>query len=139
MPGLYNVTATAVQTDKGFSYTITGAMNDVNFLNDGEEVTLSVDAVKEAALVFKEIYYTGCRFATDDTGGSSNYFRDQFYEIYNNSTQTVYADGLCIAETLYANYDFTIFLVEGPDGKDLCCKVWDVSVRDVKHPEGDYE
>lgn len=137
VPGLYNVTATAVQTDKGFSYTITGAMNDVNFLNDGEEVTLSVDAVKEAALVFKEIYYTGCRFATDDTGGSSNYFRDQFYEIYNNSTQTVYADGLCIAVTLYANYDFTIFLdwpIENPENYVFCDTVWQIPGDGTQYP-----
>lgn len=37
-----------------------------------------------------------------------------------------------------ARYVVTLY-VEGPDGKDLCCKVWDVSVRDVKHPAGDYE
>lgn len=137
VPGLYNITATAVQTDKGFSYTITGALSDVNFLEDGEKATVKVDAVKEAALVFKEIYYTGCRFATDDTGGTSNYFRDQFYEIYNNSTQTVYADGLCIAETLYANYDFSVFYewpIEHPENYVFCDTVWQIPGDGTKYP-----
>ena len=62
-------------------------------------MTVKVDAVKEAALVFKEIYYTGVK---------DFYFRDQFYEIYNNSTEVVYADSLCIAETIFASYDKSI-------------------------------
>lgn len=28
--------------------------------------------------------------------------------------------------------------VKGPKGEDLCCKIWDVSVRDRKNPAGDY-
>ncbi len=137
VPGLYNITATAVSVQDGFSYTITGALNDVNFLNDGEEVSVSVDAVKEAALVFKEIYYTGCRFATDDEGGSSNYFRDQFYEIYNNSTQTVYADGLCIAGTLFATYDFSLRLewpIENAGDYVFCDTVWQIPGDGTQYP-----
>ena len=137
VPGLYNITATAVQGKDGFSYTITGALNDVNFLNDGEEATVSVDAVKEAALVFKEIYYTGCRFATDDEGGSSTYFRDQFYEIYNNSTQTVYADGLCIAETIFANYDYSVFYewpIANPENYVFCDTVWQIPGDGTTYP-----
>ncbi len=45
-------------------------------------------------LVFKEIYYTGSR-----TPGNGTYFSDQFYEIYNNSDEVIYADSLCIANT----------------------------------------
>ncbi len=137
VPGLYNVTATAVSGQDGFSYTITGALNDVNFLNDGEEVSVSVDAVKEAALIFKEIYYTGCRFATDNEGGSSTYFRDQFYEIYNNSTQTVYADGLCIAGTRFATYDFSLRLdwpIENAGDYVFCDTVWQIPGDGTKYP-----
>lgn len=35
-------------------------------------------------------------------------------------------------------YVVTLY-VEGPDGKDLCCKIWDVAVRDTKNPSGRYE
>ncbi|MBQ5639327.1 MAG: PKD domain-containing protein [Bacteroidales bacterium] len=37
-----------------------------------------------------------------------------------------------------ARYVVTLY-VEGPDGKDLCCKIWDVAVRDTKNPSGQYE
>ncbi len=137
VPGLYNITATAASGQDGFSYTITGALNDVNFLNDGEEVSVSVDAVKEAALIFKEIYYTGCRFPTDTEEGSSTYFRDQFYEIYNNSTQTVYADGLCIAGTLFATYDFKFRLdwpIENADDYVFCDTVWQIPGDGTQYP-----
>ena len=33
----------------------------------------------------------------------------------------------------YTHYVVTL-RVEGPEGKDLCCKVWEVYVRDSKHP-----
>ena len=59
VPGVYNVTVGASQNVGGFSYTIAGAQSNVSLLKDGDEVVVSVDAVKEAALVFKEIYYTG--------------------------------------------------------------------------------
>lgn len=121
VPGVYSVTVSGAQVQDGFNYTIAGASSNVSLLNDNDEVTVSVEAVKEAALVFKEIYYTGCKFPNIDpatgkpiidgeTGeeATSTYFRDQFYEIYNNSTEVVYADGLCISETVYANYDNTI-------------------------------
>jgi hypothetical protein len=42
-------------------------------------------------LVFKEIYYTGSKTPTN-----GSYYSDQFHEIYNNSDQVIYLDGLCI-------------------------------------------
>lgn len=87
---------------------------------DGAEVVVNVDAVKEAALVFKEIYYTG-------VDPANFYFRDQFYEIYNNSTEVVYADGLCIAETVFANYDKSIIYewpIENADQYVFARVIW---------------
>lgn len=101
IPGVYTVTVSASQNQGGFTYTIAGSESNVSLIADGAEVVVNVDAVKEAALVFKEIYYTG-------VDPANFYFRDQFYEIYNNSTEVVYADGLCIAETVFANYDKSI-------------------------------
>ena len=43
-------------------------------------------------LIFKEIYYCGSR---PEKGGV--YFRDQFYEIYNNSADILYLDGIYFA------------------------------------------
>lgn len=44
-------------------------------------------------LVFKEVYYTGSK-----TSSGGMYFSDQFMEIYNNATDTIYLDSLCIAD-----------------------------------------
>ena len=101
IPGVYTVTVSASQNQGGFTYTLAGSESNVSLIADGAEVVVNVDAVKEAALVFKEIYYTG-------VDPANFYFRDQFYEIYNNSTEVVYADGLCIAETVFANIDKSV-------------------------------
>ena len=101
IPGVYTVTVSAFQNQGGFTYTLAGSESNVSLIADGAEVVVKVDAVKEAALVFKEIYYTG-------VDPANFYFRDQFYEIYNNSTEVVYADGLCIAETVFANIDKSV-------------------------------
>ncbi len=44
--------------------------------------------------VISEIYFTGSK-----TPDGKQYDGDKFIEIYNNSNETLYADGLCIAET----------------------------------------
>jgi hypothetical protein len=44
-------------------------------------------------LVIEEVYYTG---SLTPSGGT--YFSDQFTELYNNSTDTIYLDGLLIAD-----------------------------------------
>lgn len=49
-------------------------------------------------LVFSEIYATGSPNATA-TGG----IRDSYFKIYNNTDQTIYADGLGIAESALVN------------------------------------
>lgn len=57
-----------------------------------ENVTLSLDLAKSVAggLIFKEVYYNMVK-----PNGKTPYMRDNFYEIYNNSDQTLYLDN-CI-------------------------------------------
>ena len=120
IPGVYTVTVSASQNQGGFTYTLAGSESNVSLIADGAEVVVNVDAVKEAALVFKEIYYTG-------VDPANFYFRDQFYEIYNNSTEVVYADGLCIAETVFANYDKSIIYewpIENADQYVFARVIW---------------
>mgnify|MGYP002166515971 FL=1 len=120
IPGVYTVSVSATQNQGGFTYTIAGSEGNASFFADGDEVTVKVDAVKEAALVFKEIYYTGVK---------DYYFRDQFYEIYNNSTDVAYADGLCIAETVFASADKSIIYdwpIENADQYVFVKVVWQI-------------
>ncbi len=128
VPGVYSVTVSGAQAKDGFTYTIAGANSNVSLLNDNDEVTVTVDAVKEAALVFKEIYYTGC---------GDYYFRDQFYEIYNNSTEVAYADGLCICETLYANYDNSVIYewpIENANQYVFAKTIWQIPGDGTTYP-----
>lgn len=99
--GIYDITATATVVEGGATYIFTGTAKGVSVLADAD-VIVPIAYSKSSALIFKEIYYSGAP-------GDGYYFRDQFYEIYNQSEETVYADGLCIAETIFANYDFTLF------------------------------
>lgn len=120
IPGVYTISVSASQNQGGFTYTIAGSESNVSLIADGSEVVVRVDAVKEAALVFKEIYYTG-------VDPANFYFRDQFYEIYNNSTEVVYADGLCIAETVFANYDKSVIYewpIENADQYVFARVIW---------------
>lgn len=150
VPGVYNVTVGASQNVGGFSYTIAGAQSNVSLLKDGDEVVVSVDAVKEAALVFKEIYYTGFSYTPIDpttgkpavdpeTGNpaTTQYFRDQFYEIYNNSTEVVFADSLCIATIVYANYNYSIIYdwpIENKEQYVFASVIWQIPGEGNTYP-----
>jgi len=84
------------------------------------------DYKTSSELIFKELYYNGSTYRTgevDEEGKESTdtYFRDQYYEIYNNSNTVKYADGLCITGLIYANYDYSTiyeFNVPGGDASD---------------------
>jgi hypothetical protein len=58
-----------------------------------QPIALRLSGSALGSLVIKEVYYSGSR-----TPAPTNYFRDQFLEIYNNSTDTVYTDSLYIAD-----------------------------------------
>ncbi len=101
--GNYNITATKELNATAFEalFNYTPDAETVNFNGNQENVTVSVNvtattielvAGRIGDLVIKQIYYAG----SDLADGSS--FRDQFIEIYNNSNQVVYADGLLIAQ-----------------------------------------
>lgn len=91
IPGVYTVTVSGESADDAFTYNFNGNLVNENLYVDGVEKELSMTAAKSGNLVFKEIYFCGSR-----TPKNSTYFRDQFYEIYNNSNKVIYLDGLCM-------------------------------------------
>ncbi len=129
LSGVYNITASAKASKGGSAYIYSGAANNVSVLEDVTQ-NVSVSATKSSALIFKEIYYTGAP-------GDNYYFRDQFYEIYNQSDATVYADGLCIAETVFANYDYTTFYawdIPSPEKYVFCQVIWQMPGNGTDYP-----
>lgn len=87
--GNYNISA-ATESDEFY---FNGTTQNL-YVVDGSANVFVIDleaSSKGGGLIFKEIYYCG---STTTTG--SNYNADQFHEIYNNSDDTLYLDGLCI-------------------------------------------
>ncbi len=117
-PGIYTVLVEGSATAEGNAYTYSGNGRMVA-MADGAEGTITVTATKAAALIFKEVFYAG---------HYDWYFRDQYYEIYNNSDQTVYADGLCIADLDMYSYDGTPIEYDIPDAENYLFAqfVWQV-------------
>ena len=102
LPGTYNITAnknlTAAEalalTGISSAVTLNGVQNNAT-VTGGQNATfqLQLQGGSVGGLVIKEVYYTGSR-----TSAGGTYFSDQFIEIYNNATDTLYLDSLCIAD-----------------------------------------
>lgn len=106
VPGSYDVAisktlnATEALTLTGFSQSITlnALKNDVAISTSASnQIDLQLAGSAAGSLLIKEVYYTGSK-----TPSGGTYFSDQFVEIYNNSTDVIYLDGLCIAD-LFGN------------------------------------
>lgn len=96
--GIYNVSAsvsltaaeTEAETGVAEDVLLTVVENNVSILADTDK-SLTLAGAILGDLVFKEVSYTGSRTPEDGV-----YFSDQYYEIYNNSTDVIYADNLCL-------------------------------------------
>jgi hypothetical protein len=102
LPGSYVISATRTLspaealTLTGQSVAVTlNVINPVVALSTAPvaTTTLTLAGSRLGDLVIKEVYYTGSR-----TPSNGVYFSDQFTEIYNNSTDTIYTDSLFIAD-----------------------------------------
>ncbi len=108
IPGVYTVTATGESAGGGFTYYFSGSLTNINILTSGQNFNIDVVSSRAGALIFKEIYFNG---------STGCYFKDQFYEIYNNSDAVQYVDGLGIGNILPALASTTTYNWEVPDGK----------------------
>ena len=138
VPGTYAVTAAAAQT-VGF-YRFTGSAPAVSILKDGAEVSVSIETVKESSLIIKEAFIAGNAYdLTDpsDIWSGKTYFRDQFWEIYNNGTETVYADGVGLAQILYADWNYSTiyqFDIPNPNKYVYVQTVWQIQGSGTDYP-----
>lgn len=103
VPGIYNITVSKTMESAEFNTTFGYAptTTTVQFNGTQEQVTVNANVtattveLKSARigdLIIKQIYYAGSHAQQ----GAS--FRDQFIEIYNNSNEVIYADGLYIGQ-----------------------------------------
>lgn len=99
IPGTYQISVSRdLSASEGLTQTgiesevyLNASVSNYVLSEAGGNVDVRLKGSPVGGLVLKEIYYTG---------SPSFYFYDQFYEIYNNSTDTLYADSLCIGDVV---------------------------------------
>ena len=89
IPGMYSIVISGkLKNKEGVSYYLNGSLVNYPVLNNRATIDLPISGQKISPLVFKEIFYSGT---------ANFYFRNQFYEIYNNSEDLHYLDGIYFA------------------------------------------
>ncbi|WP_372756272.1 DUF4876 domain-containing protein [Labilibaculum sp.] len=106
-PGTYSlssyITLSAEEAGSASGYyeeiTLNGTESNVDLFGGiDSEASLVLDGKPSSSLIIKEFYYSG---ANDPSWATLS--KDQYIEIYNNSSEVVYADGLYIASLVPQN------------------------------------
>lgn len=130
--GNYNLSTSFEITVDNEDYTFNGILS--NYLLMAESTT-TIDLVladNTGGFVFKEIYFAGSK-----TPENKNYYDDQFHEIYNNSNDTLYADGLCIGIMQQTSTKENVWLKEDGTFMDqlpLAYHIWIIPGSGAEHP-----
>nr|WP_320057164.1 DUF4876 domain-containing protein [uncultured Bacteroides sp.] len=96
IPGLYNINITGkTEVEGDATYYLNGSVVNYSIVSNAKPLKIPVKAMVAGKLLFKEIYYCGSKYAK---GGSNGYFRDQFYELYNNTEKVIYLDKIYFAD-----------------------------------------
>ncbi len=132
----YDATATATvsqSTDETTKKRLRASGNSLT-LTTSTQISLQWFYESSAeSLLFSEIYATGSPNATA-TGG----IRDTYLRIYNNSDQTVYADGIGIAESAFVNARSNTFEILTPANDRqvnfTAATIWVIPGNGTEHP-----
>ncbi len=132
VPGIYTISVSGEAADKeGNEYYLNGNLVNTALFTNGSSVEISLQGLQISPLVFKEIYYAGSR-----TPLNASYFRDQFYEIYNNSAEIQYLDGVHFANLTPAAATTTLPVWPEEDGDDYAYaeRVWKFPGDGTEYP-----
>lgn len=128
LPGIYtiNITGKAID-DKGEEQFFNGSVQNLPLLKDGATVDIELFPGWVSPIVFKEIFYSGTQ---------QFYFRNQFYEIYNNSDELFYLDGLyfCVAEPMKATTKKPIWPAEDGNKYIYTDRLWKIPGGGKEYP-----
>lgn len=103
LPDIYNFSVTRryseeevfQATGQSIERVLNGQVQNIQ-ITDEDSMEIFINPVSLGKLVFSEIYYNG-----SPANPIPYYFHDQFTELYNNSTDTIYLDSLIIADVEY--------------------------------------
>lgn len=139
IPGTYSLTATQT-LDATQALAVTGKFNEAITLNGQATVNVlggipdqlfeqEISGVPAGNLIFKEVSYTGV---------PDFYFSDQFIEIYNNTGEVIFLDGLCIADVYGVSGQINPSSAPTPFQSDAnnvyASSVWQVPGTGQDHP-----
>ncbi len=131
--GVYSIATSFSVTDQANQqYTFNGKLSNLQLSSDlAKEITL-VMATNTGGLIIKEVYFSGTK-----TPENKSYFSDQFHEIYNNSNDTLYADGLCIGVLQQSSTKANVWLNNEGNFMDrlpLTYHIWTIKGSGTDYP-----
>lgn len=108
IPGIHNISISgAIEDQDKKKIFLNGERLKYPLIEDRETLQIEMKGSQLGPVIFKEIFYSGT---------ANFYFRNQFYELYNNSEETVYLDGLFFAD-LYPTKATLMMPVWPPEDK----------------------
>lgn len=113
IPGIYTVSISGESHVGDFRYVFNGNLSNEAIIENGTKFNLEMAAAKSGNIILKEIYYCGSKI-----GGKTSYFRDQYYELYNNSNTVQYLDGLCLGNINPAGTSSINYVWNRPNQED---------------------
>lgn len=128
LPGIYSINISGRRENQnGETYYLNGSKINYPILHDGDAINIAINGLKVSPLVFSEIFYAGT---------TPFYFRNQFYEIYNNSAELIYLDGLYFGNLTPSNASTTNPLWPAEDGDKYAYaeRLWKVPGNGSDYP-----
>lgn len=128
IPGLYSINISGrVEAAGGKTYYLNGSKINYAIFNNNDSINIPVNGLQVSPLVFSEIFFAGT---------NPFYFRNQFYEIYNNSDRTIYLDGLYFANLTPTTATTTLPVWPAADGSNYAYaeRVWRVPGNGTQYP-----
>jgi hypothetical protein len=89
--GNYSLSSSFSLKVDNVEYTFNANVSEFMLTNPSSAILNLTLAKNTGGFVIKEVYFAGSK-----TPDAKSYYDDQFHEIYNNTTDTLFADGLCL-------------------------------------------
>lgn len=128
IPGIHNISINGATEDQdNKKIFLNGELMKYPLIKDQEAIKIEMKGSQLGPIIFKEIFYSGT---------ANFYFRNQFYELYNNSQETVYLDGLFFAN-LHPTKATTVMPVWPPEDKGnyvYAIRIWQFPGNGTDYP-----
>lgn len=128
IPGIYSINISGrIENEAGETILLKGSKVNYAIVNDKGTVTIPIDGMAVSPLIFSELFYAGT---------TPFYFRNQFYEVYNNSLDTIFVDGLHFANLMPGNATTVLPLWPAEDGAKYVYaeRVWKIPGNGKQYP-----